>query len=169
MDQSRTIRVPVHVTEFYGRIVRARRKLSQFLGREATQREIAEELKLPLRKVEEAVLAVQDTVALQTAIGDEDAELGDFITDHTTPSPCADLERIEAARRIRLILRTLPPREAKVLKMRFGIGVDRNHTLEEVGKHLRITRERVRQIEFQALRLLRDPNRLNALREVRTA
>lgn len=169
MDQSRTIRVPVHVTEFYGRIVRARRSLSQSLGREATHREIAEELKIPLRKVEEAILAVQDTVALQTAVGDEDAELGDFITDLSTPSPCADLERLEAVRRIRIILRTLPPREAKVIKMRFGIGVDRNHTLEEVGKHLRITRERVRQIEFQALRLLRHPNRLSALQEVRTA
>jgi len=169
MDQTRTIRVPVHVTEFYGKIVKAARRLNQELGREATTREIAAELRVAERKVHEAMLAVQDTIALQTAVGDDDAELGDFIMDRSALSPSAEMEKIETARRIRTILKSLPPREAKVIRMRFGIGVGRNHTLEEVGRHLHITRERVRQIESQALRLLRHPSRLQSLQEVMSA
>ncbi len=169
MDQAKTIRVPVHVLEFYSRIVRTSRQLTQESGREALTEEIAAALRVSPKKIEETLLAVQDTVALQTVVGDEDAELEDFITDQNSPSPCADLERGETIRRIRTMLKTLPPKEAKVIRMRFGIGVERDHTLEEVGRHLSITRERVRQIEFQALRRLRHPGKLSALRELMTA
>ncbi len=169
MDQAKTIRVPVHVLEFYSRIVKTARQLTQESGREASSEEIAAVLRVSPKKIEETLLAVQDTVALQTVIGDEDAELEDFITDQNSPSPCADLERGEMIRKIRLMLKTLPPKEAKVIRMRFGIGVDRDHTLEEVGRHLSITRERVRQIEFQALRRLRHPGKLSVLQELMTA
>ncbi len=164
IDQTKTIRVPVHMMEFYNRVTKASRELTQELGREPTDEEIARKLTVPTRKVEEVFRAIQDPIALQTPVGDEDTELEDFIGDKTSPSPYADAENKEISGYIKKVLGTLTPKEEKVIRMRFGIGVDRDHTLEEVGRHLTITRERVRQIEAKALRKLKHPSRLKALR-----
>jgi len=164
IDQTKTIRVPVHMMEFYNRVTKASRELTQQLGREPTNEEIAKKLVVPVRKVEEVFRAIQDPIALQTPIGDEDTELEDFIGDKTSPSPYSDAERIETSEQIQRVLRTLTPKEETVIRMRFGIGVDRDHTLEEVGRYLSITRERVRQIEAKALRKLKHPSRLRALK-----
>jgi RNA polymerase primary sigma factor len=164
IDQTKTIRVPVHMMEFYNRVTKASRELTQQLGREPTNEEIARKLVVPVRKVEEVFRAIQDPIALQTPIGDEDTELEDFIGDKTSPSPYSDAERIETSEQIQRVLRTLTPKEETVIRMRFGIGVDRDHTLEEVGRYLSITRERVRQIEAKALRKLKHPSRLRALK-----
>ncbi len=164
IDQTKTIRVPVHMMEFYNRVTKASRELTQVLGREPTGEEIAQKLNVPPKKVEEVFRAIQDPIALQTPIGDEDTELEDFIGDKNSPSPYSDTEKKETSEYIQKVLGTLTPKEERVLKMRFGIGVDRDHTLEEVGRHLSITRERVRQIEAKALRKLKHPSRLKALR-----
>ena len=164
IDQTKTIRVPVHMMEFYNRVTKASRELTQELGREPTDEEIARKLTVPTRKVEEVFRAIQDPIALQTPVGDEDTELEDFIGDKTSPSPYSDAENKEISGYIKKVLGTLTPKEEKVIRMRFGIGVDRDHTLEEVGRHLTITRERVRQIEAKALRKLKHPSRLKALR-----
>lgn len=164
IDQTKTIRVPVHMMEFYNRVTKASRELTQQLGREPSNEEIAKKLLVPMRKVEEVFRAIQDPIALQTPIGDEDTELEDFIGDKSSPSPYSDAERIETSEQIQRVLRTLTPKEETVIRMRFGIGVDRDHTLEEVGRYLSITRERVRQIEAKALRKLKHPSRLRALK-----
>lgn len=164
IDQTKTIRVPVHMMEFYNRVTKASRELTQELGREPTNEEIAAKLSVQVRKVEEVFRAIQDPIALQTPIGDEDTELEDFIGDKISPSPFSDAERIETSEQIQRVLRTLTQKEETVIRMRFGIGVDRDHTLEEVGRYLSITRERVRQIEAKALRKLKHPSRLRALR-----
>jgi len=164
IDQTKTIRVPVHMMEFYNRVTKASRELTQQLGREPVNDEIARKLVVPVRKVEEVFRAIQDPIALQTPIGDEDTELEDFIGDKASPSPYSDAERIETSEQIQRVLRTLTPKEETVIRMRFGIGVDRDHTLEEVGRFLSITRERVRQIEAKALRKLKHPSRLRALK-----
>lgn len=164
IDQTKTIRVPVHMMEFYNRVTKASRELTQQLGREPSNEEIAEKLGVPVRKVEEVFRAIQDPIGLQTPIGDEDTELEDFIGDKTSPSPMSEAERIELSEHIQRILKTLTPKEEKVIKMRFGIGEDRDHTLEEVGRYLSITRERVRQIETKALRKLKHPSRLKLLK-----
>lgn len=169
IDQTKTIRVPVHMMEFYNRVTKASRELTQQLGREPSNEEIARKLTVPTRKVEEVFRAIQDPIALQTPVGDEDTELEDFIGDKNSPSPYSDAERNEISEQILMILKTLTPKEEKVIRMRFGIGVDRDHTLEEVGRHLSITRERVRQIEAKALRKLKHPSRLRALRVLTTA
>lgn len=168
IDQTKTIRVPVHMMEFYNRVTKASRELTQQLGREPTNEEIGKKLVVPVRKVEEVFRAIQDPIALQTPIGDEDTELEDFIGDKTSPSPYSDAERIETSEQIQRVLRTLTPKEETVIRMRFGIGVDRDHTLEEVGRYLSITRERVRQIEAKALRKLKHPSRLRALKILTT-
>lgn len=168
IDQTKTIRVPVHMMEFYNRVTKASRELTQQLGREPTNDEIAKKLVVPVRKVEEVFRAIQDPIALQTPIGDEDTELEDFIGDKTSPSPYSDAERIETSEQIQRVLRTLTAKEETVIRMRFGIGVDRDHTLEEVGRYLSITRERVRQIEAKALRKLKHPSRLRALKILTT-
>ncbi len=164
IDQTKTIRVPVHMMEFYNRVTKASRELTQALGREPSNEEIAKKLGVPMRKVEEVFRAIQDPIALQTPVGDEDTELEDFIGDKNSPSPYSDAERNEISDQILMILKTLTQKEEKVIRMRFGIGVDRDHTLEEVGRHLSITRERVRQIEAKALRKLKHPSRLRALK-----
>ena len=164
IDQTKTIRVPVHMMEFYNRVTKASRELTQQLGREPVNEEIARKLAVPVRKVEEVFRAIQDPIALQTPIGDEDTELEDFIGDKASPSPYSDAERIETSEQIQRVLRTLTQKEETVIRMRFGIGVDRDHTLEEVGRFLSITRERVRQIEAKALRKLKHPSRLRALK-----
>ncbi len=164
IDQTKTIRVPVHMMEFYNRVTKASRELTQELGREPADEEIAKRLTVPTRKVEEVFRAIQDPIALQTPVGDEDTELEDFIGDKNSPSPYTDAENKEVSGYIKKVLGTLTPKEEKVIRMRFGIGVDRDHTLEEVGRHLTITRERVRQIEAKALRKLKHPSRLKALK-----
>jgi RNA polymerase primary sigma factor len=164
IDQTKTIRVPVHMMEFYNRVTKASRELTQQLGREPSNEEIAKKLLVPTRKVEEVFRAIQDPIALQTPVGDEDTELEDFIGDKNSPSPYSDAERNEISEQILMILKTLTPKEEKVIRMRFGIGVDRDHTLEEVGRQLALTRERVRQIEAKALRKLKHPNRMRALK-----
>ena len=169
IDQTKTIRVPVHMMEFYNRVTKASRELTQQLGREPSNEEIAKKLIVPTRKVEEVFRAIQDPIALQTPVGDEDTELEDFIGDKNSPSPYSDAERNEISEQILMILKTLTPKEEKVIRMRFGIGVDRDHTLEEVGRHLSITRERVRQIEAKAPRKLKHPSRLRALKVLTTA
>ncbi|MGC2063951.1 MAG: sigma-70 family RNA polymerase sigma factor [Thermodesulfovibrionales bacterium] len=169
IDQTKTIRVPVHMMEFYNRVTKASRELTQQLGREPSNEEIAKKLVVPTRKVEEVFRAIQDPIALQTPVGDEDTELEDFIGDKNSPSPYSDAERNEISEQILMILKTLTEKEQKVIRMRFGIGVDRDHTLEEVGRHLSITRERVRQIEAKALRKLKHPSRLRALKVLTSA
>jgi len=166
IDQTKTIRVPVHMMEFYNRVTKASRELTQQLGREPTNEEIAHKLLVPIRKVEEVFRAIQDPIALQTPVGDEDTELEDFIGDKNSPSPYSDAEKIETSEQIQQVLKTLTPKEEMVIRMRFGIGADRDHTLEEVGRHLSITRERVRQIEAKALRKLKHPSRLKALKRL---
>ena len=164
IDQTKTIRVPVHMMEFYNRITKASRELTQELGREPANEDIAKKLVVPVRKVEEAFRAIQDPIALQTPAGSEDMELEDFIGDKTSPSPYLDAERIEKSERVQRVLRTLTPKEGTVIRMRFGIGFDKDYTLEEVGRYLSLTRERVRQIEAKALRKLKHPLRIKALK-----
>jgi RNA polymerase primary sigma factor len=164
IDQSKTIRVPIHIMEFHKQVTKASRELTQQLGREPGNKEIAEKLGVPVRKVEEILRAIQDTIALQTPVGDEDSELEDFIGDQNGASPYAEAEKKERFRQINLILRTLPPKEEEVIRMRFGIGRGKDHTLEEIGKHLSITRERVRQIEAKTLRKLKHSIGLRALK-----
>lgn len=168
IDQVKTIRVPVHMMEFYNRVSKASKGLTQQFGREPTNDEIAEKLEVPVKKVEEVFRAIQDPIALQTPVGDEDAELEDFISDETGTSPYFDAERIKSSEQIQRVLRTLTSKEETVIRMRFGIGTDKDHTLEEVGRYLSITRERVRQIEAKALRKLKHPRRLKALRVLTT-
>ncbi|MDA8388192.1 MAG: sigma-70 family RNA polymerase sigma factor [Nitrospiraceae bacterium] len=166
IDQTKTIRVPVHMMEFYNRVTKASRELTHQLGREPTNEELAQKLQVPARKVDEVFRAIQDPIALQTPIGDEDTELEDFIGDKNSPSPYSDAEKSEISEQIQGVLKTLTPKEEKVIRMRFGIGTDRDHTLEEVGRYLSITRERVRQIEAKALRKLKHPSRLRALKNL---
>ncbi len=164
IDQTKTIRVPVHAVEFYNKATKASRELTQQLGREPSKEEIAKRLEVSTEKVEEVFKAVQDPIALQTPIGDEDSKLEDFISDKDSPSPYSDTERNNITEQILRVLNTLTPREAEVIRMRFGIGFEKDHTLEEIGRHLSITRERVRQIESKALRKLKHPNRRSELK-----
>jgi RNA polymerase primary sigma factor len=164
IDQTKTIRVPVHMVEFYNKVTRASRELTQQLGREPHKEEIAKKLEVSPQKIEEAFRAIQDPIALQTPVGDDDSKLEDFISDKDSPSPYSDTERNNITEQILTVLNTLTPREAEVIRMRFGIGADRDHTLEEIGRHLSITRERVRQIEAKALRKLKHPNRRSELK-----
>ena len=169
IDQTKTIRVPVHMVEFYNKVTKASRELTQELGREPRNEEIAGKMGVPASKVEEVFRAIQDPIALQTKVGDEDSELEDFISDENVLTPYAGTEKAELSEKMILLLKTLHPNEEKVIRMRFGIGVDRDHTLEEVGRYLSLTRERVRQIEAKALRKLRHPGRLRVLKMLTAA
>ncbi|MEW6066983.1 MAG: sigma-70 family RNA polymerase sigma factor [Nitrospirota bacterium] len=164
IDQTKTIRVPVHMMEFYNKVTKASRELTQQLGREPSKEEIAKRLEVSTGKVEGVLRSIQDPLALQTPIGDDDAKLEDFISDKDSPSPYSDSEKNNITEQILRVLSTLTPREEKVIRMRFGIGFEKDHTLEEVGRHFSITRERVRQIEAKALRKLKHPNRRSALK-----
>jgi RNA polymerase primary sigma factor len=167
MDQTKTVRLPVHMIEFYNKVNGASQELVQQLGRQPAKEEIAQKLEVPLRRVELLLRAIQFPVALQTPIGDK-GTLEMFIADNNSPCPCDSTERNRITDRILEILHTLTPREEQVIRMRFGIAVDRDYTLEEVGKYLSITRERVRQIEVTAMRKLKKPNRLRALKVLNT-
>ena len=164
IDQTKTIRVPVHAADFYNKATKASRELRQQLGRDPNKEEIAKRLAVSTGKLEEVFTAVQDTIALQTPLGDEGSTIEDFISDKDSPSPYSNTERNDVTEQILGVLNTLTPREAVVIRMRFGIGCEKDCTLEEVGRHFSITRERVRQIEFKALRKLKHPSRRCALK-----
>src|SRR4030043_1499421 len=164
IDQAKTIRVPVHAADFYNKVTKASRELTQQLGREPSKEEIAKRLEVSTGKVEEIFRAIQDPIALQTPLGDEGSTIEEFISDKDSPTPYSDTERNNVTMQILKVLKTLTPREAEIIRMRFGIGFDKDHTLEEVGRQFSITRERVRQIEAKAIRKLRHPSRRNALK-----
>jgi RNA polymerase primary sigma factor len=164
MDQTKTIRVPVHAVEFYNRATKVSRELRQQLGRDPDKEEIAERLAVSTGKLDEVFTAIQDPIALQTPLGDEDSKLEDFISDEDSPSPYTDTEKNDLTERIIRVLDTLEPREAAIVRMRFGIGFEKDYTLEEIGRHFSITRERVRQIEAKALRKLKHPDRRRELK-----
>ena len=164
IDQTKTIRVPVHMMEFYNRVTKASRDLTQEFGREPSKDEIAKRLEVSRGKIDDVFRAIQDPIALQTPLDDEDSKLEDLVGDKNSPSPYADTERNMATEQILRVLNTLAPREAEIIRMRFGIGCEKDYTLEEVGNHFSITRERVRQIEAKALRKLKHPNRRQALK-----
>ena len=165
-DQARTIRIPVHMVETINKLIRTSRHLLQQLGREPTPEEIAEEMELPLEKVMEIQKIAQDPVSLETPIGEEDdSHLGDFIQDEDSPAPQDSAAYTLLREQLEDVMNTLTPREAKVLKLRFGLEDGRPRTLEEVGKEFMVTRERIRQIEAKALRKLRHPSRSKKLRD----
>jgi RNA polymerase primary sigma factor len=164
IDQTKTIRVPVHMMEFYNRVTKASKELISRNGREPSKKEIAQTLGVPIRKVEDVFRAIQDPIALQSPVGDGSTTIEDFISDKKSPSPYSNTERNNVTEHILMVLHTLTPKEESVLRMRFGIGVDRDHTLEEIGSQFSITRERVRQIEAKALRKLKHPNRRSELK-----
>jgi len=164
-DQARTIRIPVHMIETINKMMRVSRQIAQEIGREPTPEELAEHLEMPIEKVEQILEVAKEPVSLETPIGDdEDSQLGDFVEDKNAENPL-DVAIAEALEKATLsVLDNLSPREEKVLRMRFGIGMNTDHTLEEVGKQFGVTRERIRQIEAKALRKLRHPSRSEKLK-----
>ena len=165
-DQARTIRIPVHMVETINKLIRTSRHLLQQLGREPTQEEIAKEMEIPVEKVMEIQKIAQDPVSLETPIGEEDdSHLGDFIQDDDSPAPQDSAAYTLLKEQLEEVMQTLTPREAKVLKLRFGLEDGKARTLEEVGKEFMVTRERIRQIEAKALRKLRHPSRSKKLRD----
>ena len=164
-DQGRTIRLPVHMTEVVNKMIRTSRRLVQSLGREPSSDEIAKQMDIPEWKVRKALKIMRVPVSLETPIGEEgDSHLGDLIEDRTAVSPAEAVIGVNLKERAELVLRTLSPREEKVLRMRFGMDDGSEHTLEEVGRCFAVTRERIRQIEAKALRKLRHPSRSSELR-----
>ena len=165
-DQARTIRIPVHMVETINKLIRTSRHLLQQLGREPTPEEIAEEMEIPVEKVAEIQKIAQDPVSLETPIGEEDdSHLGDFIQDEDSPAPHDAASYTLLKEQLEEVMSTLTPREAKVLKLRFGLEDGKSRTLEEVGSQFNVTRERIRQIEAKALRKLRHPSRSKKLRD----
>ncbi len=164
-DQARTIRIPVHMIETINKLIRTSRYLVQEHGREPTPEEIAEKMEFPLEKVRKVLKIAKEPISLETPIGEEeDSHLGDFIEDKKVISPGEAVVNFGLSEQTRKVLRTLTPREEKVLRMRFGIGEKADHTLEEVGRDFSVTRERIRQIEAKALRKLRHPSRSRKLK-----
>ncbi len=164
-DQARTIRIPVHMIETINKLIRTSRYLVQEYGREPTPEEIAEKMELPLDKVRKVLKIAKEPISLETPIGEEeDSHLGDFIEDKSVVSPAEAVINMNLSEQTRKVLKTLTPREEKVLRMRFGIGEKSDHTLEEVGQDFEVTRERIRQIEAKALRKLRHPSRSKQLK-----
>ncbi len=164
-DQARTIRIPVHMIETINKLIRTSRQLVQELGREATSEEIAKRMDIPLMKVRKILKIAQEPISLETPIGEEeDSHLGDFIEDKAVVSPSDAVINLNLKDQTSSILKTLTPREEKVIKMRFGLDDGSEHTLEEVGQSFAVTRERIRQIEAKALRKLRHPSRSRKLR-----
>ena len=165
-DQARTIRIPVHMVETINKHVRVSRQLVQELGREPTPEELAKELNMPVDKVREISKISQEPVSLETPIGEEeDSHLGDFIPDEDAPAPSEAASFVLLMEQLGAVLETLSEREAKVLRLRFGLDDGRARTLEEVGKEFDVTRERIRQIEAKALRKLRHPSRSKKLKD----
>lgn len=165
-DQARTIRIPVHMVETINKLIRTSRHLLQQNGREPTPEEIAVEMEIPVEKVLEIQKIAQDPVSLETPIGEEDdSHLGDFIPDDDSPSPQDAASYTMLKEQLNEVLETLTPREAKVLRLRFGLDDGKARTLEEVGKEFSVTRERIRQIEAKALRKLRHPSKSKKLKE----
>ena len=164
-DQARTIRIPVHMIETINKLIRVSRSLVQEIGREPTSEEISKKMDLPINKVRKIIKIAQEPISLETPIGEEeDSHLGDFIEDKFIPSPPETVIHINLREQIDDALKTLTEREAKVLKMRFGLGDGNEHTLEEVGQQFKVTRERIRQIEAKALRKLKHPSRSRKLK-----
>ena len=164
-DQARTIRIPVHMIETISKLVRATRHLVQVLGREPTPEELSPKLGLPADKVRMVIRIARDPISLESPVGDEeDSHLSDFIEDTSAVNPQDAVIHSNLAEQTREVLATLAPREARVLRMRFGIDERSNHTLEEVGQDFDVTRERIRQIEAKALRKLRHPSRSRSLK-----
>ena len=165
-DQARTIRIPVHMVETINKLIRTSRHLLQQLGREPSPEEIAAEMEIPVEKVMEIQKIAQDPVSLETPIGEEDdSHLGDFIQDDESPAPHDSAAYTLLKEQLEEVMNTLTPREAKVLKLRFGLEDGKARTLEEVGREFEVTRERIRQIEAKALRKLRHPSRSKKLRD----
>ena len=164
-DQARTIRIPVHMIETINKLIRTSRALVQELGREPGSEEIAMRMDIPVAKVRKVLKIAQEPISLETPIGEEeDSHLGDFIEDSKEVSPADAVINLNLKEQTENVLRTLTPREEKVIKMRFGVGDGSEHTLEEVGQNFAVTRERIRQIEAKALRKLRHPSRSRRLR-----
>ena len=164
-DQARTIRIPVHMIETINKLIRTSRALVQELGREPTSEEIAKRMDIPVSKVRKVLKIAQEPISLETPIGEEeDSHLGDFIEDRQVLSPAETVINLNLQEQTESVLRTLTPREERVIKMRFGVGDGSEHTLEEVGQSFAVTRERIRQIEAKALRKLRHPSRSRKLR-----
>ncbi len=164
-DQARTIRIPVHMIETINKLIRVSRSLVQEIGREPTSEEIAKKMDMPVHKIRKIIKIAQEPISLETPIGEEeDSHLGDFIEDKVIPSPPETVININLREQIGEALKSLTEREAKVLKMRFGLGDGNEHTLEEVGQQFKVTRERIRQIEAKALRKLKHPSRSRKLK-----
>jgi RNA polymerase primary sigma factor len=164
-DQARTIRIPVHMIETINKLIRTSRALVQELGREPTSEEIAKRMDIPVSKVRKVLKIAQEPISLETPIGEEeDSHLGDFIEDRSAVSPAENVINLNLKEQTDALLKTLTPREERVIKMRFGIGDGSEHTLEEVGQSFQVTRERIRQIEAKALRKLRHPSRSRKLK-----
>jgi RNA polymerase primary sigma factor len=164
-DQARTIRIPVHMMDAISKVVRTRRLLLNEIGREPTPEELAEKLGMPLEKVHKVLKIVREPLSLETPIGDEeDSHLGDFIEDNNTIQPIDAVIQSNLRETTTRVLAFLTPREERIIRMRFGIGMNKDHTLEEVGQQFSVTRERIRQIEAKALRKLKHPSRSRILR-----
>jgi RNA polymerase primary sigma factor len=164
-DQARTIRIPVHMIETINKLIRTSRALVQELGREPTSEEIAQRMDIPVSKVRKVLKIAQEPISLETPIGEEeDSHLGDFIPDTNVVSPSEAVINLNLKEQTDSVLKTLTPREERVIKMRFGVGEGSEHTLEEVGQSFAVTRERIRQIEAKALRKLRHPSRSRRLK-----
>ncbi|MBC7926251.1 MAG: RNA polymerase sigma factor RpoD [Bryobacteraceae bacterium] len=164
-DQARTIRIPVHMIETINKLVRAQRHLQQELGRDPTTEELGKRLELPVGKVRKVLRIAQEPISLETPVGEEEeSHLGDFLIDRRVTSPSEAVINLNLREQTAEVLKTLSPREEKIIKMRFGLQDGSEHTLEEVGQHFAVTRERIRQIEAKALRKLRHPSRSHRLR-----
>jgi RNA polymerase primary sigma factor len=165
-DQARTIRIPVHMIETINKLVRTQRQMQQELGREATNEELAKRLDLSVTKVRKVMRIAQEPISLETPVGEEEeSHLGDFIVDKRMASPSEAVINLNLREQTAEVLKTLTPREEKIIKMRFGLMDGSEHTLEEVGQAFAVTRERIRQIEAKALRKLRHPSRSHRLRD----
>ncbi|MDQ6759980.1 MAG: RNA polymerase sigma factor RpoD [Acidobacteriota bacterium] len=164
-DQARTIRIPVHMIETINKLVRTQRALQQLLGREPTTEELSAKMELPVGKIRKVLRIAQEPISLETPVGEEEeSHLGDFIVDRRVVSPSEAVINLNLREQTAEVLKTLSPREEKIIKMRFGLQDGSEHTLEEVGQHFAVTRERIRQIEAKALRKLRHPSRSHRLR-----
>jgi len=164
-DQARTIRIPVHMIETINKLVRLQRQLQQDLGRDPTNEELAQKMELPVGKVRKVLRIAQEPISLETPVGEEEeSHLGDFIVDRRMASPAEAVINLNLREQTAEVLKTLSPREEKIIRMRFGLQDGSEHTLEEVGQYFAVTRERIRQIEAKALRKLRHPSRSHRLR-----